>query len=246
MMLAPRGALPAPLAAGTGRLALVVPYRNRAEHLAKFVPHIVTFFERDLVARTIPYAIHVVEQADDRPFNGGALKNAGFALAHAEADTVCFHDVDYLPMWADYTPVEAPTGMITFGIDGSPDATQSYGCVVAFPVDDFVRVDGYSNEYAGWGFEDSDIAMRVRRAGLRWLQRDGTFLNLPHPHHGLTPEGELNEAAQRNRARFKAKVQAGQIGNEGLSTLGFRVLRTERWMRNGVPQEHVLHHHVAW
>jgi len=47
-------------------------------------------------------------------------------------------------------------------------------------------------------------------------------------------------------ARFKAKVQAGQIGNEGLSTLGFRVLRTERWMRNGAAQEHVLHHHVEW
>jgi len=29
------------------RLAIVVPYRDRAEHLARFVPHMVAYFERD-------------------------------------------------------------------------------------------------------------------------------------------------------------------------------------------------------
>ena len=29
------------------RLAVVVPYRNRADHLAKFVPHVAAYFERD-------------------------------------------------------------------------------------------------------------------------------------------------------------------------------------------------------
>ena len=33
------------------RLAIVVPYRDRAEHLARFLPHMVTYFERDKLDR---------------------------------------------------------------------------------------------------------------------------------------------------------------------------------------------------
>ena len=54
-MIPPRAPLP-PLdaAAYGGRVAIVVPYRDRAEHLARLVPHLVTYFERDSLARAIP------------------------------------------------------------------------------------------------------------------------------------------------------------------------------------------------
>ena len=35
------------------RLAIVVPYRDRAEHLSRFVPHMVTYFQRDKLDRQI-------------------------------------------------------------------------------------------------------------------------------------------------------------------------------------------------
>jgi hypothetical protein len=44
------------------RLAIVVPYRDRAEHLAKFVPHIATYFQRDKLDRQIPVTINIIEQ----------------------------------------------------------------------------------------------------------------------------------------------------------------------------------------
>ena len=33
------------------RLAIIVPYRDRADHLARFVPHLVAYFERDKLDR---------------------------------------------------------------------------------------------------------------------------------------------------------------------------------------------------
>jgi hypothetical protein len=125
----------------------VVPYRDRQQHQSARLPHLVTFFERDRFARAIPYEIHIVEQSAAGEFNRGAIKNAGFAIACANADYVVFHDVDYLPIWADYSRVRCPTSLITWGVDGQPgEASETPGCVVALPVDDFVRINGYSND----------------------------------------------------------------------------------------------------
>jgi len=248
-MMPPRAPLPGVDAADhAARLAIVVPYRDRAEHLTRLLPHLVTFFERDRFARAIPYEIHVAEQAPGRPFNRGAMKNVGFALAHRNADYVVFHDVDYLPIWADYSRVHAPTSLIAYGVEGQAnEATDTPGCVVALPVDDFVRINGYSNDYWGWGFEDLDLQQRIRRLGLEWRRRDGTFTALPHAHHGVAPDGAHNVETQSTRSIYQAKGTQGAagFGGEGLSTLRFRVERTLQWARNGVPQRHVFHHHVV-
>ena len=45
------------------RLAIVVPYRDRAQHLAQFVPHIATYFERDKLDRRIAVTLNIIEQA---------------------------------------------------------------------------------------------------------------------------------------------------------------------------------------
>jgi len=248
-MIPPRAPLapfdPADYAA---RLAIVVPYRDREQHLTRLLPHLVTFFERDRFARAIPYEIHIAEQAPGKPFNRGAMKNAGFSLAHRNADYVVFHDVDYLPLWADYSRVREPTSLIAYGVEGKPhEFSNTPGCVVAMPVDDFVRINGYSNDYWGWGFEDVDLQQRIQRNGLNWRKRDGSFSAMPHPHHGVTPDGGQTVETHSTRATYLAKGAQGDVGfgGEGLSTLRFSVEKTLHWAKNGVPQMHVFHHHIV-
>lgn len=248
-MILPRAPLPhLDPADYSARLAIVIPYRDREEHLKRTIPHLVTFFERDRFAKAIPYEIHIAEQADSRPFNRGAMKNAGFVLAQRNADYVVFHDVDYLPIWADYSRVPGPTSLITWGVEGrGSEPSNTPGCVVALPVDDFVRINGYSNDYWGWGFEDVDLQQRIARRGLRWGKRDGTFTPLPHAHHGVSPDGKQTVETHSTRATYLAKGAQGDVGfgGEGLTTLKFRVERTLQWVRNGVAQPHVLHHHIV-
>jgi xylosylprotein 4-beta-galactosyltransferase len=78
------------------RLAIVVPYRDRAEHLARFVPHLVAYFERDKLDREIDVTINIIEQTPGAPFSRGRLGNAGFLLTRDTSDYVRIHDVDYL------------------------------------------------------------------------------------------------------------------------------------------------------
>ena len=74
------------------KLAIIVPYRDREEHLARFVPHMDKFLS------DIDYKIFVIEQDNDKPFNRGWLLNVGYKIAEKQGyDSFCFHDVDMLP-----------------------------------------------------------------------------------------------------------------------------------------------------
>jgi len=234
-------------AAYARRLAIVVPYRDRAQHLARFLPHMVTYFERDKLDRAIAYSIHIVEQLGDAKFNRGALLNAGFLIARDAADYFCFHDVDYLPIWADYSYVTQPTRLVLHGLDPQTDSRSFMGAVVAFDRADFERVNGYSNDYWGWGYEDDDLRTRCQHAGLALAFRDGTFSTLPHRHRGYNDDATPTPEAQATARTFTAKLLAGaaNFSREGLSTLDFRVEQTVAWVRNGEPQMHIRHHKVA-
>jgi hypothetical protein len=236
-------------AAYARRLAIVVPYRDRQEHLARFLPHMVTYFERDKLDRAIDYSIHIVEQLGDGAFNRGALKNAGFAIARDAADYFCFHDVDYLPIWADYSYVPRPTRLVWHGLAPNADYTGFLGAVVAFNRADFERVNGYSNDYEGWGYEDDDLRTRCQYAGLTLDFRDGTYTTLPHRHHGHLEDADATPTPEANATAriFTSKLLAGADGfsREGVSTLAFRVEETAAWVRNGQPQLHIRHHKVS-
>src|SRR2546421_11952458 len=85
------------------RLAIVVPYRNRPDQLRRFIAHTRLYFERDKLDRQISYSIHIIEQLGMGLFNRGKLLNCGYDVSKNQADYFCFHDVDYLPIWADYS-----------------------------------------------------------------------------------------------------------------------------------------------
>ena len=92
------------------KIGIVVPYRNRREHLNHFIPSI----SNHLKKQKIPYEIIVVEQADDKPFNRGKLLNIGVERAKKLKCTyVALHDVDMLPMDVDYSYVNRPTHLAT-------------------------------------------------------------------------------------------------------------------------------------
>lgn len=198
------------------RLSVVVPYRDRAEHLARFLPHMAEYFRGDPNAAGIAYRITVVEQPPGKPFNAGRLRNIGFLLTEAACDYVCFHDVDYLPIEADYRPPDRPMRIVWRGADRvriDPDAAKFvkhryesfFGAVVMFPAADFRRVNGYSNEFWGWGFQDSDLRERCLAEGLEIGFRDGTFETQPHRNRGFTATGGRTEDHDRNRAQYERR-----------------------------------------
>ena len=146
------------------RLGIIVPFRDRQQHLDTFVPHMQTFFRDDLLNQDISVRILIVEQSPGLPFNRGAIKNIGYRYLAADVDYVCFHDVDLLPISADYRSSPDPVMIAFHGIGFTPEFVKGlFGGVVLLQKDQYEQANGFSNDYWGWGFEDVDLAMRLRR-----------------------------------------------------------------------------------
>lgn len=141
------------------KLGIVVPYRNRYEHLSIFQEAISRYFTR----LDIDYCVIVVEQDNGKAFNRGKLCNIGFKEAKRQrCDYVVFHDVDMIPIDVDYSYSDKPVHLIS---DNLPFKTY-FGGLTLFPADLFRKIDGFSNEYWGWGFEDDDLRYRCIREGI--------------------------------------------------------------------------------
>lgn len=218
------------------RLNIVVPYRARETQLRHFASHVRAYFARDKADRNIPYRVLIIEQESGLPFNAGVLKNIGFSLGNDETDYTCFHDIDYLPVWADYSWVDQPTPILWYGAETRPIAPgrsparikinldKYFGGVVLIPNEVFLRVDGYANGYWGWGYEDADLRTRFEMARIGLGRRRGTFTALDHDSDAFTLDGKPSEISTVNRKAYEANWAAADARRrDGLSTLDFEI-----------------------
>ena len=119
--------------------------------------------------KDIDYEIFIVEQADDKPFNRGKLLNAGYKYAVDKGcDYFVFHDVDMLPEDVDYSYSDKPLHLATHLQEHDYETTffDYFGGVTMFTKEDFKTINGFSNEYWGWGFEDDDLLVRCIESDL--------------------------------------------------------------------------------
>jgi N-terminal region of glycosyl transferase group 7/N-terminal domain of galactosyltransferase len=136
------------------RLALLVPYRDRARYLDIFLREVPRYLEK--INGISDYTIYVAEQTSPDLFNLALSRNvaAGVALGDGGFDYLVFHDVDIIPVErVDYGP--RPFNVAWFLSAGS--------CKVRAP--DFVAANGYNPRFVGWGDEDVDFYHRLRHTG---------------------------------------------------------------------------------
>nr|XP_033799335.1 beta-1,4-galactosyltransferase 4 isoform X3 [Geotrypetes seraphini] len=147
------------------RVAILIPYRNREKHLLYLLKHLHPFLQR----QQLDYAIYIIHQAGNGRFNRGKLLNVGYleALKEEKWDCFIFHDVDLLPendfnvYLCDNEPKHLVVGR---NVTGYRLRYQGYfGGVTAMTGDQFDKVNGFSNNYWGWGGEDDDLRVRIQR-----------------------------------------------------------------------------------
>jgi hypothetical protein len=145
------------------KLGIIVPYRDRYFDLMKFKSHITEYLSKS----DINYSLIIVEQDDAKSFNRGKLLNIGTIYAKKMGcDYVVFHDLDMLPEEVDYSYSDVPLHLAT-NLIGTEDFNrivfdQYFGGVTLFPIKTFEEINGYSNNYWGWGYEDDDLLYRCK------------------------------------------------------------------------------------
>jgi len=211
-------------------LIIVVPFRNREEDLKQFVPHMAGFL------KGIKHRIVVIEQSGDGLFNRAKLMNVGFSLYQDTDAYFCFHDVDLLPESAscNYAYPVMPTHLSAhcsqFEYQFNPF---NFGGVLLVNKGDFGQVNGFSNQYWGWGAEDDDLRKRFGQTWtipLTW--RMGRYQSIeqvasghPRAHEDVKRSG--NPQYQTNCQRLgTGKRLPYDSRTDGLSDLKFELLET--------------------
>ncbi|GFN89975.1 beta-1,4-galactosyltransferase 1 [Plakobranchus ocellatus] len=144
------------------RVAIVIPYRNREQHLKILLRNLHPM----LMRQQLDYGIYVIDQSLPGRFNRAMLMNIGFVEALKRYDYQCavFHDVDLIPEDDRniYSCPEQPRHM-SAAVDKFKyrlPYAGIYGGVSAVNKKQFQAINGFSNMYFGWGGEDDDMAKR--------------------------------------------------------------------------------------
>ncbi|XP_014814697.1 PREDICTED: beta-1,4-galactosyltransferase 1-like [Calidris pugnax] len=144
------------------KVAIIIPFRNREEHLKYWLYYLHPVLQR----QQLDYGVYVINQDGEEEFNRAKLMNIGFAEALKEYDYDCFvfSDVDLIPMddrntYKCYSqPRHLSVSVDKFGF--RLPYNQIFGGVSALSKAQFTKINGFPNNYWGWGGEDDDVYNR--------------------------------------------------------------------------------------
>lgn len=225
------------------KIYFIFPYRNRQSHLEKMIPSLTSYMEN----KGLNYEIVIAEQDNNKSFRKGWLFNvaAGYLKTIMDDFYVILHDIDMIPTNIDYTPIRKNTDEVmpfcknSYTSDkmtaihmASQVSEHNYDCLTIYPgytyyfggvlsihVDGYIKANGYSNNYPGWGelaarAEDDDFYFRCLKSDIHCYRRKpGVFESLPHSKHWGDPE-----LMKKNHEKYMSELQGSQYLSDGYNT----------------------------
>ena len=169
---------------GKNKTAIIIPFRDsdpeqpRTKQLNEFIKYMSNYL------KDITYKIFVIEQSDDsKKFNRGELLNIGFKFAEQEGFTnFIFHDVDLLPSAElkkyytdapDKNPIHIAAVWSRYGKN-----PYYFGGIVAFNKQMFNKINGFPNNFWGWGGEDDELYKRTKPYYTITKSKNGSIRDL--------------------------------------------------------------------
>ncbi|XP_076809920.1 beta-1,4-galactosyltransferase 6-like isoform X1 [Clavelina lepadiformis] len=169
-------------------VGFLIPFRNRHYHLPILLRHLIPM----LMIQHIKFTIYVINQEGNQRFNRAMLLNVGYleALKMKHHDCFIFHDVDHLPEnnrnYYGCTDMPRQFRVLLDVNDYSLEYPTFFGGVTGLTTEQFKKVNGFSNEFWGWGGEDDDLYARVNKLGYNVSSATptrGRYSTLQKNHH---------------------------------------------------------------
>ncbi|CAH1791473.1 unnamed protein product [Owenia fusiformis] len=211
-------------------VAIIVPYRDRIAHLEQFLNHMHPFLQHQQTS----YAIFIIEQVSPEIFNKASIMNSGFLeinkLHPRKFNCFFFHDVDLLPE-NDKTPYACKTNSIAVHLANYinirdyelPKTHRMTGGVVGVRPDSFKKINGYSNEYWGWGGEDYDLVKRLESNKIKFENCNVDKCSYWAQKHQRDKRNPVNKNQMKMYRTFSLK----RSKHEGLNSVNYTVAGVE-------------------
>ncbi|XP_061661938.1 beta-1,4-galactosyltransferase 1-like [Syngnathoides biaculeatus] len=207
------------------KVAIIIPFRNRDEHLKQWL----YYLHPILMRQQLDYGVYVINQAGEGVFNRAKLLNAGFveALKYYDYNCFVFSDVDLVPLDDRnlYRCFDNPRHLAV-AMDKFQYSLPYYtyfGGVCSLSKEQYLRINGFPNTFWGWGGEDDDIYNRIVYRGMSISRPNMLIGKYKMIKHDRDLHNEVNPVNP-------AKVGQTQktMNQDGLSSLNYQVSGVER------------------
>ncbi|XP_076107984.1 beta-1,4-galactosyltransferase 4-like [Mytilus galloprovincialis] len=199
-------------------VAIIVPYRDREPQMKIFLNNVIPRIYR----QQLEFGIYIVEQTSGVPFNRGMLSNIGFkeAMLDMKYDCIVIHDLDILPeddrnfYTCDVNPIHMAVKVEQFKYNLPYEGFA--GGVTTFSKLQYEKINGFSNQYFGWGGEDDDLFTRMKKNDYSLIRPFEEFGHCGSVKH---------QQANKKNDRLKILKYAHKIWQkDGLNNLQYNLL----------------------
>jgi len=145
------------------QILIVVPFRDRHEHLKDFLNHTPKYF----IDKKIEYDILIAELDNVGDWNHGLCCNSLINFNVEEKyEYIYIHDVDVCPLNGDWKFPKEKEIYFNLGDHGS--------CVMKY--ESYLNSGGFSNNFWGWGYMDDCLYRRLILTGHEMVDCWGKIL----------------------------------------------------------------------
>lgn len=221
----------------TGRkLAIIIPFRDDGSHARMDQLQVLLHYMIPLLIRqNVKFQFFAITQTPNSIFNRAKLLNIGFVEAMKMGDFDCFffHDVD-LVLENDQAIYHCRKNPLHYSayinkwnyVSPSQRYKRIYGGVTAFTPESFQAINGYSNEYWGWGAEDDDLYQRmIQKYKLKRPDRGELYryVAIIHEHetNNLTPTSKKTNIGLYKIGKYR-------FATDGLNSLHYNRVSIEK------------------
>jgi xylosylprotein 4-beta-galactosyltransferase len=240
-----------------------MPFRGAIE--GESLQRLCSRLPRHLERHGIEFALLLVRQVDTHPFNRGALVNTGLSAVMQHM----VHGSKFRPDWHTYLALQDidrfPTQenrscepfSSTYYSDPGPmprvlHPTSYTGGVLLLQSTLFRAVNGFSNRFWGWGHEDNELYLRLRRCGLQPMHARHIQWCMEHDDCSECKRAKTSDTVESYRAETQAIALVQHrlhypgliVKHDGFSTVQFAVANSTRRMVCGRHSLRVLDVHL--
>jgi len=224
-------------------IAVITIYRNSLDGLRKKQKDSFIKLMHVLLKPYCNFHIYIIEQSDDgNLFNIGKLKNIGFDIANKNKsikyDNFIFSDIDTIP---DYDLIsyfiekfKYPVSLAVRGTRYMNNTQKKIflGALLMFNKKQFEKVNGYPNNFWGWGGEDEALKCRLVSSGIGkfYYPKKGSIIDIEETKDMKTINNVLEKLKIVNMENTKFEKLYEDLESwkkNGLSNLNYNIHQQE-------------------
>jgi hypothetical protein len=237
------------------KIGIVTIYRNDTNNTRLRQKRLFLYWINKLLKDVCNYDIVTVEQSMGSQFNIGKLKNVGFDFLinkeNKKYDNIIFTDIDIIPdsdlLQYYFKETNSLNSLANFGTryESRDSNTKFTGALISTTEDFFKEINGYPNNFWGWGDEDVNILLRLSELSKPlYANKNGRVIDLEENNYKKKSVSEkineLNTNDLREKTVYEKNANYKDFRNNGLSNLNYDILYKTQYNSNDNTNYHII------